>query len=157
MLDKNPFENGYLVLYAFNKLFTMLEGSYVITGIRVFMHVSVFCIRVITHWGQDKMVASCADDIFKWDFVKENISFSTTIPLNFVPKGQIDKKWPLVQVMAWRRSGDKPLSEPTMALFTDVYMRHSASMSSRLEQFKMWYIMAYHGDWCKHCYALSHR
>ena len=31
--------------------------------------------------------------------------------------------------MAWRRIGDKPLSEPMMALFTDAYMRHSASMS----------------------------
>ena len=31
--------------------------------------------------------------------------------------------------MAWRLSGDKPLSEPMMVSFTDVYMRHSASMS----------------------------
>ena len=26
--------------------------------------------------------------------------------------------------MAWRRIGDKPLSEPMMAQFTDAYMRH---------------------------------
>ena len=31
--------------------------------------------------------------------------------------------------MAWRRPGDKPLSEPLMACFVDAYMRHSASMS----------------------------
>ena len=31
--------------------------------------------------------------------------------------------------MAWRRSGDKPLSEPMMAWITDTYMRHSATMS----------------------------
>ena len=35
----------------------------------------------------------------------------------------------LVQIMAWRRTGDKPLSEPMMTQFNDAYMRHSASMS----------------------------
>ena len=29
----------------------------------------------------------------------------------FVPKGPIDNKWALVQVMAWRRMGNKPLSD----------------------------------------------
>ena len=32
-------------------------------------------------------------------------------------------------MMAWRRPGDKPLSEPMLAEVTDEYMRHSASMS----------------------------
>ena len=35
----------------------------------------------------------------------------------------------LVQIMAWRRSGDKPFSEPMVAYFTDAYMRRLASMS----------------------------
>ena len=34
--------------------------------------------------------------------------------------------------MAWRRPGDKPLSKPMMALFTDANMCHLASMSSSL-------------------------
>ena len=35
----------------------------------------------------------------------------------------------LFWIMAWCRSGDKPLSEPMMhGQFTDAYMRHSASM-----------------------------
>ena len=29
--------------------------------------------------------------------------------------------------MAWRQTGDKPLSEPMMTQFNDAYMRHSAS------------------------------
>ena len=33
-------------------------------------------------------------------------------------------KWALVQVMARRRTGDKPLPEPTLIQFTDAYMRH---------------------------------
>ena len=36
----------------------------------------------------------------------------------------IDNKWALFQVMAWRRSGDKPLSEPMFTQFTDAYMGH---------------------------------
>ena len=31
--------------------------------------------------------------------------------------------------MVWRQTGDKPLSEPIMAQFTDPYMHHSASVS----------------------------
>ena len=65
-----------------------------------------------------------ADDIFKCIFVNENVWISLKIPK--VPINNIPA---LVQIMAWRRSGDKQLSEPTMACFTDAYMRRSASMS----------------------------
>ena len=34
--------------------------------------------------------------------------------LEFVPKGRINNIPALVKIMAWRRSGDKPLSEPMM-------------------------------------------
>ena len=48
-----------------------------------------------------------------WEFV-----FS----LKFVPKGSINNIPSLVQVMAWRRPGDKPLSEPTLvSLLTHIY------------------------------------
>ena len=36
--------------------------------------------------------------------------------LTFAPKGQINSIPALVQIMAWRRPGDKPLSEPMMVL-----------------------------------------
>ena len=55
-----------------------------------------------------------ADDIFKRIFVNENIRISIKISLKFVPKGPINNNPTLVQIMAWRRSGDKPLSEPMM-------------------------------------------
>ena len=35
----------------------------------------------------------------------------------------------LVQIMAWRRPGDKPLSEPMVVKIIDAYMRNSVSMS----------------------------
>ena len=49
--------------------------------------------------------------------------------LRYVPKGLIDVMAALVQLMAWRRVGDKPLSQLAMAWLTDAYMRHSASLS----------------------------
>ena len=61
------------------------------------------------------MAAILPDDIFKWIFLYENVWISINISLKFVPKGPINNIPPLVQIMAWRRTGDKPLSEPIMA------------------------------------------
>ena len=55
-----------------------------------------------------------ADDIFKRIFFNENVWISIKISLKFVPKGPINKIPALFQIMAWRRPGDKPLSEPMM-------------------------------------------
>ena len=55
-----------------------------------------------------------ANDIFKCIFLNENVRISINISLNFVPKGLINNTPTLVQIMAWRRPGDKPLSEPMM-------------------------------------------
>ena len=54
------------------------------------------------------------DDIFKWIFLNENVWISINISMKFVPRGQINNIPTLVQIMAWRRLGDKPLSEPVM-------------------------------------------
>ena len=55
-----------------------------------------------------------ADDTFKRIFLNENARISIEISLKFVPKGPIKNNPALVQIMAWRRIGDKPLSEPMM-------------------------------------------
>ena len=54
------------------------------------------------------------DDIFKCIFLNENVWISIKFSLKFVPKGPINNIPALVQIMAWRRPGDKPLSEPMM-------------------------------------------
>ena len=53
-----------------------------------------------------------ADDTFKYIFLNENVWIPIKISLKFVPKGPINNIPALVQIMAWRRPGDKPLSEP---------------------------------------------
>ena len=52
------------------------------------------------------------DDIFRRIFLNENVRISINITLKFVPKGPINNILALVQIMTWRRPGDKPLSEP---------------------------------------------
>ena len=52
------------------------------------------------------------DDFFKRIFLIENVWIPIKISLKFVPKGPINNIRGLVQIMAWRRPGDKPLSEP---------------------------------------------
>ena len=57
------------------------------------------------------------------------MSSNENITLKFVPKGSINNILALVQIMAWRPSGDKQLSEHMMFSFADACMRHPASMS----------------------------
>ena len=54
------------------------------------------------------------DDIFKCIFLNENVGIPVKISLKYVPKGPIINIPALVQIMAWRRPGDKPLSDPMM-------------------------------------------
>ena len=70
------------------------------------------------------------DDIFKCIFFNENCCILIKISLKSVCKGPIDKNTTSVQIMAWRRTSDKPLSEPMMALFGGAYMYAPAASTS---------------------------
>ena len=78
----------------------------------------------LTHLPLDKMAATFADDVFRCISVNEKFCVLNEISLKFVPKGPFNNNPALVQMMAWRRPGDKPLSEPMLTQFTDTYMRH---------------------------------
>ena len=54
------------------------------------------------------------DDIVKCIFLNENTRISIDISLEFVPKVRINNIPALVQIMAWRRTSDNPLSELIM-------------------------------------------
>ena len=64
-----------------------------------------------------------ADDIFIYIFMNEKLCISIQFLLKFIPEGLIDNMSALVKVMAWHRTGDKPLPEPRLTWFTDGYMR----------------------------------
>ena len=66
------------------------------------------------------------DDILKWIFLNENVWIPIEMSLKFVPKGQINNIPALVQIMAWRRPGDKPFSEPmTVSLLSHTCVTRS--------------------------------
>ena len=69
-----------------------------------------------------------ADDILKCILFNENVWIPIKISLKSVPKGPINNIPAMVKIMAWRRPGDKPLSEP-MVVSLPTHIRHSASMS----------------------------
>ena len=81
-------------------------------------------ICLISHSRPKQNGRHFADDIFKRIFLNENVLIPIKISLKCVPMGSINDIPALVQIVAWRRQGDKPLSEPMM-----VNLRHSASMS----------------------------
>ena len=52
--------------------------------------------------------------IFKWIFLNENVWISIKISLKFAPRRPINNIPALVQIIAGRRPGNKPLSESMM-------------------------------------------
>ena len=52
-----------------------------------------------------------ADDTFKRIFLNEHVRISSKFSLKFVSKGPVNYITALVQIKAWCRPGDKPLSE----------------------------------------------
>ena len=60
------------------------------------------------------------DDIFECIFMNENVWIFKFL-LKIVPDGPIKNTLALVQIMAWRQLGNKPLSEPMMVLLQHIY------------------------------------
>ena len=60
-----------------------------------------------------------ADDISKCIILIKNICILIKNSLEFFPKHPFDNKSTLLQIMAWRQTGNKPLSDPILTHFTD--------------------------------------
>ena len=74
----------------------------------------------LTHWGWEKWTPFRRRH-FQMHFLNKNVWIPIKVSLEFVPKGPINNMLALVQIMAWRRPGDKPLSEPmTVSLPTHI-------------------------------------
>ena len=77
-----------------------------------------------------------ADDTFKRIFFKENVRILIKISLKFVPESPIDNIPALFQIMAWRRPGDKPLSEPMMvSLLTHICVTRRQWVKEPIQMF----------------------
>ena len=82
--------------------------------VSLLMHICVTQPQWVNTLGPRQNGRHFADDIFKCIFLNENVRILIKISLRFVPKGPINNIPSLVQIMAWRRPGDKPLSEAMM-------------------------------------------
>ena len=80
----------------------------------------------LTYGGRDKM-GVIVQMAFLNSLSCENYYILISIYLKIVPISPIDNEPSLYQIMAGRRTGDKPISEPMMEYFTNAYMRISAS------------------------------
>ena len=71
----------------------------------------IYCMLYLNLLRRRRNGLQFADEIFKCIFLNENVWLSISISLKFVPHDPINNILALVQIMAWRRLGDKPLFE----------------------------------------------
>ena len=70
------------------------------------------------------MASNLANNNFKCNFLNENDRIQIPISLKFIPRNPTHNNPALVQVMAWRQTGDEPLPESMWTQFIDAYMQH---------------------------------
>ena len=110
-------------------------GDYPSITVRIIKRVYMW----LTLWGRDKMAAFSQTTSFKCIFVNENVWTSIKISMKFVPTGLINNIPALVQIMAWRRLGDKPLSEAMMVrhIYSSLGLNELISDEENIEQFNL--------------------
>ena len=80
------------------------------------------------------------DEFWKYIFLNENAWISIIISLKFVPKDPNNNMSALFQIMAWRRPGDKPLSEPMMvSLLTHICVTQPQWISVSSDMGILWH------------------
>ena len=78
----------------------------------------------LTHLPLDNLAGKLQTTFSIAFFSMKTFEFRLKFHWSLFLKVQIDNKSALVQVMAWRWTGDKPLPEPMLTQFTDAYMWH---------------------------------
>ena len=108
LLNKcNPVQSNFqLCLWPSNLMYSSVMASVTMTNLVMYTNINTLRPR--------QNGRRFADDTLKHIFFNENVRISIKISLKFFPQGPINNNPALVQIMAWRRSGDKPLSEPMM-------------------------------------------
>ena len=91
--------------------------------------------QCLTHWGRDKMnniLQTTFSNVFS---SMKMFEFRLKFHWSLFPGGPINNIPALVRIMAWRRSGDKPLSGPMMVSFpTHICVTRPQWVNDWLEQ-----------------------
>ena len=117
-IHTSPTQNIPRTIHKMNDLYHLRSCIWILGSCVFTLNLSWGLWVVRTHWGRDKIAANFLATIsnaFSW--MKIRIFRLIKIPLKFVPKAPINNIPALFQVMARRRPGYKPLSEPIMACF----------------------------------------
>ena len=102
----------------------------------------ITCLMIRFHWWLfqgpgpciTNVIATCRksfsqwESSFLWKLRCHWLKFLRRVAKTLVILGPGDNNSTLVYVMAWCRTGNRPLPEPMMTKFTDAYMHHQASM-----------------------------
>ena len=107
LIDSNCIDSNCETALIWMKIF-QARGTHVPEN-QIGLHIT-WAMKLLRHWGRDKMARHFPDDIFTCIFLNDNVWIFVKISLNFVPTGQINNIPALVQIMAWRRPGDNPAS-----------------------------------------------
>ena len=119
------------------------------------IYITTFGLTAVNTLGPRQNGRHFPDGIFKWIFLNENAWIVIKISLKFVPNGPINTIPVLVQIMAWRRSGDKPLSEPMMVSLQTLTRPQWVKMSPPNNYIiQRWYNVFYKAD-ISFCYLIK--
>ena len=98
--------------YSWFLSFTLLQWCFAVVSSFRLTTASWLTLNTLRPRQNDR---NSTDDSLKLIFLNENLWFLIKISLKLlVPQGPINNIPALVQIIAWRRPGDKPLSEPIM-------------------------------------------
>ena len=93
---------------------------YIYIYVFVFTYYSLVAQICLNHYPRVRNGHNFTDDMFTCIFVNEKFCILIKISLKFVPKGSIDNKWALAQVMTWCRTGNC-LNQCWPSLMTHIY------------------------------------
>ena len=108
ILNNNKIYKHDMLGMSLDRLFFFMWGMLLFYLIESFSACFVQHIEAETEWPP------FSRRHFQMHFLNENVWILLKISLKFVPKVWINNIPALVQIMAWRRPGDKPLSESMM-------------------------------------------
>ena len=97
-------------MISISALVRMQAITWIIVDQDSWWHQALLDLTWWTHWGRDKMATifqTTFPNAFSW---MKMYGIQLKISLKIVPKGPINNIPGLVHIMAWRRTGDKPLS-----------------------------------------------
>ena len=109
------------ILHIINLVAICISQLFILTHWSLVMHICFSWLSLVNTLRPTQEGRHFPDDIFNCIFLNENVRISIIISLKFVSRCPINNIPALVQIMAWHRPGDKPLSEPML--------HHSASMN----------------------------